>query len=68
MRAVLQRDDIFTIRVLSKEYVDEMYGEDYFDEYSLEIPLEIYEKALKLQQELKKMQEDLKPIFYGDKQ
>lgn len=58
----ISRDDLFSYRLLSPTDTIEMFGEDYLEDYGIEIPSELLAEYKELMKKYDAMQQKLK--FY----
>lgn len=50
------------VELRTRKYCDEMFGEDYFDEYAQEIPDALLKRFLENQQEFHRIQEEIRKL------
>lgn len=59
MKLVISNDDIFYRHARNEKETVDLFGQDYFDEYAVDIPDELAEQFLAAQNEFRKAQINL---------
>jgi hypothetical protein len=53
MKVEITTDDVFINRIRTKEECDELFGEDYFDEYAIEVPDDLAKEAIEIYEKMR---------------
>lgn len=63
-RVLLQRQDRFRYELMDKAQSDDMFGEDYLQDYGLEVPTDLLERYKANIKEYEDIQSELRKLYH----
>lgn len=63
VKCTIERHDLFTYRLKNDNETILMYGEDYLDEYGLEVPIELVEEYKAIMAQYKALEDKLRVLY-----
>lgn len=66
-RVIIIRDDIFSYRLMDSQTVIDFYGEDYLQDYGLDVPIELVNEYKAIMQQYKALEDKLRLLYHSEK-